>query len=609
MAAIITDDFRKINIDRFFDDVSKSHAAGGKDYYIGIGKTDPYEDDDAGVNEINEASFSPPTPVGSVIDKKDIKKNLMTLKLVEPADVKRMVPQIRFTVGTKYKVYNPFDPTCFDITDDVMPCYVTYTGADNRARIYACLGNNNNAATSEVIGSVPAGNTPFGVVQNSTDKYIWAYICDWDKHVPANKFSSSRTFMNLPEDDVIDTTLSTDGITDGRKRAVQASGGLLYGFAISAKRPGANYPSGSTGHPRTGDNALDAIIVGEHLDGTKITANNTCKVETGVGGTITRVIWNLSNAQTLGYSKASTKASTTTGGTSSSGSWTSTLSGTNGGIKFASLIINDTELTVGGSPSLQGDFDAAGFSKAEIIPLIAPADGFGHSPLKDLPSYYAGISSNFEGPVGDNAEAGTQAGDPQFVAEALVDVKFREVSLLRDGNDDMVFKDSSGDDKEDDSPYPDSSFNPEQALNCLRYFQVTSSDSNIQSAAAAANSFNGAYIQQVGSDTQKARAFLDQVSIYESLDPADGGDGIQGGFRVYFHQNSSRLINEKIFTANGDITLHQPNGTQIGGALTYASIRDGEYVPNTGEVLFVDKKKPITRNEQQTEEVRLIIQF
>lgn len=609
MAAIITDDFRKINIDRFFDDVSKSHATGGKDYYIGIGKTDPYENDDTGQSEVNDTAFAPPTPVGSVIDKQDIKKNLMTLKLVEPADVKRMVPQIRFTVGTKYKVYNPFDPTCFDITDDVMPCYVTYTGGDSRARIYACLGNNNNTATSEVIPDAPAGNTPFGVVQNSTDKYIWAYVCDWDKHVPSNKFSSSRTFMNLPEDSVIDTTLSTDGITDGRKRAVQASGGLLYGFAISAKRPGANYPSGSTGHPRVGDSALDAVIIGEHLDGSKITSNNTCKVETGVGGTITRVIWNLSNAQTLGYSKATTKASSTTGGTSSSGLWTTALSGTNGGIKFASLVITDSELTVNTQPSLQGDSDAAGFSKAEIIPLIAPADGFGHSPLNDLPSYYAGISSNFEGPVGDNATAGTQNGDPQYVAESLVDVKFREVSLLRDGNDDMVFKDSSGDDKEDDSPYPDSSFNPEQALNCLRYFQISSTSESSQAAAAAANSFSGAYIQQVGSDNQKARAFLDQVSIYEPLFPLDSGDGVQGGFRIYFHQNSSRLINEKIFTSLGNITLHQANGTQIGAAITYASIRDGEYVPNTGEVLFVDKKKPITRNEQQTEEVRLIIQF
>lgn len=42
MAAIVTEDFRKNNIDRFFDDVFKTTASGGKNYYIGLGKTEPY---------------------------------------------------------------------------------------------------------------------------------------------------------------------------------------------------------------------------------------------------------------------------------------------------------------------------------------------------------------------------------------------------------------------------------------------------------------------------------------------------------------------------------------------------------------------------------------
>ena len=608
MAAIITDDFRKNNIERFFDDVFKTKAQGGTDYYLGIGKTDPYEDDESNNAETNDSAFTPPTPTGSIVDKEDIKKNLMTLKLVEQNDIKRLIPQVPFSIGIKYKVYNPFDPTCFDITDDVQPCYAVYTGADGKARIYMCLGNNNGGKTSEVIPETAAGaNFPYGVQQNTTDKYIWAYVCNFDKHRPANKFSSSKTFMNLPVDSNIDTELSDEvaGFSDGRKRATQATSGLLYGFAISALQPGLNYPGT---HPRTGANALSATIIGEHLDGTTVSTTN-CTVETNLDGSISKVNWDLSNAQSLGYGKTTTTASSTTGGTGSSGTWTGLSVNGGGGLKRASLVISDDELTVGGTPSRNGDHDGQGFKKAEIIPLLAPQNGFGWSPLTDLPSYYAGISSNFAGEVGNNASAGSQQGDPQFIAESLVDVKFREVSLLRDRLDDMVIKDPSGDDQEDDSPWTDNTITKEEALNCLQFFVVSAGDlASIQPGAAAANNFSGAYIQQVGGGSnQLARAWLDQVSIIETLEL--NADGTFGQFRIYFHQNSNRRINEKIFPSTGQITLHQPNGTQIGNAITYSEIRGGEYVQGTGDVLFMEKRNPITRNDQQTEEIRLIIQF
>jgi hypothetical protein len=38
-------------------------------------------------------------------------------------------------------------------------------------------------------------------------------------------------------------------------------------------------------------------------------------------------------------------------------------------------------------------------------------------------------------------------------------------------------------------------------------------------------------------------------------------------------------------------------------------LKQGEYKQDAGDVLFVDNRAPIKRNSQQTEEVRLIIQF
>ena len=78
MAAIITDDFRKNNIERFIDDVSSNQSPNSTavNYYIGIGKTDPWDRDVNGRTEA-ETGFLVPLPDGSILEKADIKKNLM----------------------------------------------------------------------------------------------------------------------------------------------------------------------------------------------------------------------------------------------------------------------------------------------------------------------------------------------------------------------------------------------------------------------------------------------------------------------------------------------------------------------------------------------------
>ena len=607
MAAIVTEDFRKNNIDRFFDDVFKTTAEGGKNYYIGLGKTDPYEPDQSNLNE-SSAAFTPPTPTGSVIEKEDIKRNLMTLIKVESTDVRRLIPQVKFQTGQKYKVYNPADPTCFDSSaaEDLKPCYALYTGTDNISRIYVCLGNNNGGLTSEPIPDLNTGSIgPFQAAQNSTDKYIWAYVSTFKQDV-SNKFANSRTFMDVPKDSEIDGWLA-DGTDNGRSRAAQGTAGLLYGFHISRQRPGNAYPGV---HPRTvaSGNALSATIVGTHINGTAISANNTCQVETGTDGQITNVVWTLAQAQALGYGRTTT--------TDSAGAAVTGLTATgNGGIKEASLIITDTELTVGGTASGQGDFDGANFQKAEIKCLIAPQNGFGHSPQSDLPSYYAGISADFKGTVGSDASSNSDSENTnEYQAEALIDVTVREVSLLRDTNNTMTNKRADGGHIEDDSPFIDiDGYTGENALNCLQYLQVASTDGTIRSNAALANSIQGAYIQEETTGV-KARAWVDQVSRIETTDPADADPGTTGtqagGFRIYFHQNSDRRINKKTFPTNGSISFRNPDGSKISADnVTYTQVTQGEYVQGEGDVLFTEFRSPITRNEQQTEEVRLILQF
>ena len=295
MAAIITDDFRKNNIENFVTDVSNSPALGGRNYYIGIGKTDPYPNQGASLT-ITELSnnFVPPPPNGSILEKEDVKRNLMTLVKIGENDVRRLIPQVEYRVGATYKVFDITDPTCFDKdADGTLPCYALYTDGDGLTKLYICLNNKDDSGsiqpTQSVIPTMPnpaSGSVfPFGVQQNTTtDKYIWTYIDYLNVDDTNNLFRDTQTFQTLTLDKDVDTKVNSvsiaphTGIIDGRSRATRATAGLLYGFNI--------LDGGNTLVPNA---TLEGRIVGERLDGNPIDENNDITLTTDADGAISYI--------------------------------------------------------------------------------------------------------------------------------------------------------------------------------------------------------------------------------------------------------------------------------------------------------------------------------
>jgi len=81
--------------------------------------------------------------------------------------------------------------------------------------------------------------------------------------------------------------------------------------------------------------------------------------------------------------------------------------------------------------------------------------------------------------------------------------------------------------------------------------------------------------------------------------------------RLYYHQNSSPLVNFKKFSTESTGTLKITSIAGFWDQTTYKvdSCENPEYLPETGEVIFYENRKPINRNYNQTDEVKLVIQF
>jgi hypothetical protein len=247
MSAIITDDFRRNNADAFVAAINTlatdSPVSQSTGYYVGIGKSDPWLDDN-----------SPPSPTGSEIERQDVRQNLISMKLIESNEVERLLPKTNqnWVTGRPYKAYDPTDRTCFNQTIvgssiNEYACYVIYGGV-----LYLCLSNNAGGNSTVTPSSAAAADGDVG--QNDGDSYIWTRIGT----IPTlSDFVDSSTFFEIPPN-------LSSGVIDTK--------GLLYGFKVV---------NGGAGYSAV-DGDYAATLRYTQLDGTTATAAVRINIVFGV---------------------------------------------------------------------------------------------------------------------------------------------------------------------------------------------------------------------------------------------------------------------------------------------------------------------------------------
>ena len=557
MSAIITDDFRRNQARLLVNDIKASAHSNldspnaldspsivpawpyreNNNYAIGFGKSDPWPDNAGSISE-DSATFAVQAPQGTQQENDDIVRNLFTLKEIATDGVAQLISANPWTSGRKYKAYDPTDNDAFYKTGDEYPCYVTSVN-----NIYLCLSN---TALSTLTSTPPSTTAPTGALYNierESDGYVWAHVAKVPTSGTIAKLKTGQ-FTPILNDIDLSSAIST--------AEQNYTGGLLSYIGVTDG--GTGYSSAPTvtltlvGDTDDSPSAPGTIVAHEHvirakaiLDGTSV-ARIELQDKAGFDG---------SDTGSLSY-------------------WD-----TSGNI-FKNIRSATVKIT-GGSGS-----------GAKAFARIAPHNGYAKNAISILPTWFVGITTDFEN---------TEGGDAPTLS-------FRQVSLIKD------FRRFSDDTSVD-------------TYDALKFITVTTNATE----KGRINSLAPGDIIKV--------AISNESPATDALMYFDHHVDVNGTTKIYYHQNSNDDVNtlDPIVTSSSVLfesaatTSSLTQDDQLGSAIT--ALTQGEYrhldsppnntatgaVENTGmeefngEVIFHENRRPFTRGASQTEEVKLIIQL
>ena len=351
-------------------------------YYMGIGKSDPYN------GGLDGSDASPASPAASAKTEVDVRNNLIALQKVIVAlntgsaasqsaiygNAGYVLPRYNWASGTYFKAWDPSDPSCFYPStlangSTAYPCYAVWNSGSGD-KVYICAQSGIDSSSQLTVSVQPhTNNTVIGTVGAAgSDSYQWTYVSDLGLDTGVTLSAKNLTTASGNTSSTLDSNqffkIYRRATTTGSSVPITtptASAGKIYSCRVV---------SGGLGY-------TTASVFSVEGDGTSAAGIVT---SVDAAGSILSVIMTASGS---GY--------------------------TTGAIRFTS---------------------GAGTSPATIIPRIAPKNGFGYDVVSDLPAWYAGFYGNF---TYDSIYPGT--------ADVPSTDQIRQLSLLRNP---VVYTSTSG---------------------------------------------------------------------------------------------------------------------------------------------------------------------
>ena len=215
MAATITADMKK----RFIDDFKLDADSSAVRYYIGISRSEDWNDSDAAT-----------TPVNTEREQRDFRHGLQSVK--EVTNFSFVIPRVNWTSGTTYAAYS-----------DTVVAHPTvpYYAMIESNQVYVCLRQGTNAAGVAQPSTVaPSGTT--NISFTTADGYAWKFLYSIGT-LDAAAFKSANFIPVKLQGATTGSSPATDVEQLGIQNAAIA-GRQIVGFSIDAA--GTGYTSNPT---------------------------------------------------------------------------------------------------------------------------------------------------------------------------------------------------------------------------------------------------------------------------------------------------------------------------------------------------------------------------
>ena len=572
MPALVTNKFRIHNAKQFveaFDEVSTTSGAAVSDasgllntnMYLFIGKTTAWSDD-----------TTPPAPTDAVANTHyEHWRDMIAAKRITSADVSHVIPRKNWTNNTSYFAYthNEGDLTSQDF----------YVMTDE-FNVYKCLANNDTTSAGAVGTTSTVKPTGTGTsIISTADGYKWKFMYQ----ISASDALKFVTPNYIPVDTVRRANGFLANTNDGSpgqnqfdvETAAAASGGgngAIEVIHLTTRGSGYQGEVGTLG----GSPSESVVTISGATSGfaTNTLVNSdiyfTSGTQAGKGGTITAYDH---GTKALTFTPALESAPSSgdgyaigpkivISGDGQGANVRATVSTTTGGINAISIISagnNYSNATISIIANTGGLSPAV--SAAALTPIIGPRGGHGSDAIRELGGFYVLTNARLEYGESNNFTTNND---------------FRKVGIVAQ---------------------------PEFANGDVATASVAD-----QATSIVLNSWNGTQFSADELVTGATSGCTGRVVDFTSnntlrlTDVVPNGNSTTAGFNsIYGYFTNTEVIAANTTGAGGSGASATANRA---GAVT-----GGDLKKFSGDVLYVENRSPVTRANDQIEDVKLIIEF
>ena len=552
MPAIVTNKFRIHNAKQFveaFDEISTTSGAAITDA-SGLLNTNMY----LFIGKVTPWAddTAPDTPTDSVSNTVyNHWRDMIAAKKIGSTDVSHVAPRYNWTTATNYFAYTHANNALFDqqfyvMTDDY--------------NVYKCLANNNAGGTST---TKPTGTGTSIITTADTYKWKFMYQISAAKalkfvtpsYIPTQRVRKANNAVANTTDSSFqyDVEIAANTSGNGAIEVVHVTtAGSSYTFGTQTVQSGTF--STTTAKLSTSHGFATDVIVDNDIYFTSDSASGV----TGKGGTITDY---QSGTQIVTWTPALASANVPVAGDGYSIGPKVTITGDGHGANVratntASGVIGDIVVVAGGNNygNAVATITTNTGTSGALSPIIGPRGGHGDDAIEELGGFFVMVNSRLE--YGESGNFTTNN-------------DFRKIGLLAQplyANGDVATA---------------TTIDQCVTITVQSWNSTAFAEDELVTATLASGSGATGKVVDFKNNTT-----LRLVDVTQGANTALGYDSITGSFRV----------NETITAPSG--ASANTNG-----------VVGGDFQKFSGDVLYIENRSPVTRADDQIEDVKLIIEF